>query len=165
MLIALEGPDLSGKTTCFGRLRNNLDGAVFVPSIKSGRRADMSEVERRQEFLWRCLYDERRLYVCDRHVSVSAQVYAIIKGRKLLFDPQWWFDKVHVVYFDVPYSELEKRYRRRGDDFVAVDEIPMICTHYRKVLSSFKNVSVDACNSDSVVAKHVRQAIERWRCG
>lgn len=98
MLVAVEGPDCAGKTTLWNKLRERIH-AHFVPSL-SPSLALMSfapELELRDLAFWKAVYCENALYVCDRHVSVSSQVYAALYNRKAP-DIGAWRSQAHVLY-------------------------------------------------------------------
>lgn len=119
MLVSLEGPDRAGKSTLFQALRadHRLVDAVFVPSLPATKNimAIMGEVEVYAERLWRHLYDPTKLYIVDRHMALSAKVYAQLHGRAVNEFPYWKMQS-WIVYVDVPLSELRRRYAAAKDE-------------------------------------------------
>ena len=152
MIYALDGPDCCGKSTVFQALRDIrcsscrprypcpqgglcrralIDRIAFVPSFPEGY-----ECERTNSGLWEALYDPKRLYVSDRHFSITGAVYSKLYGRPFR-DHKRWRSEVVPVYFDVPVEELRRRHAVRGDaDFDA--ELYSDCVDaYMDVLRTF----------------------------
>jgi hypothetical protein len=113
VIYALEGPDRCGKTTLFKALRRSVD-AAFVPGLPPTH--DFEGGEARSETLWEALYDRNKVYICDRHFSVSDSVYSVIRGRKRR-DYSRWFDRVVPVLVYAPIDELRKRHEEERTEF------------------------------------------------
>jgi thymidylate kinase len=145
MIVALEGPDCCGKTTLFRAVSGRLPGAVFVPSLPVTREllTVMPAVEARQLALWEHLYDPSKLYVCDRHVAVSAPVYDALYCRQAPDIAQHWFREVRPVYLGVPLDELERRYALRGDEYVSKTTLARTLLLYSEVLKKFRCLRLD----------------------
>ncbi len=144
MLVTIEGPDLSGKTTLFKRLQAEGFPAVYVGSSPSTPEllAVMHHIEAKAAFLWDCLYDPSKLYVSDRSVFVTGRVYGAVRGRPYLVDWRKWLPEVFVLYLDVPIDELERRYAVRGDDTVLVEELALQKLGYESVLPDYRHLRV-----------------------
>ena len=143
MILTLEGPDCSGKTTVFNALREkHPDLGVYVPSVPvpAALKPFMAQLELRQDLLWQFLHIPDRLYICDRHVSVSAPVYAAVHGRTFLCDTLHWLPYVHIVYFDLPGHELRRRMLVRGDDSVDSSMLAVIQRQYEYVLGEYEGL-------------------------
>src|SRR4051794_15247147 len=118
VIVALEGMDCAGKSTLLEALRPRIRAARFVQPLPLPKQLMpvMSWVEERQLALWTALYDSKTLYVCDRHVAVSAPVYDEYFGRPCVCEWRAWTQYVHVVYLAVLLGELHNRYAKRGDE-------------------------------------------------
>lgn len=116
MIIALEGPDCCGKTTLFNALQGRIR-AVFVPKVftSPGIFAAMSDVSHRDLDFWEHLYDSNRLYICDRHASVSGPVYNMLRGDRSI-DVSLWTRRVVPIVLNPGREELLRRFRARRDD-------------------------------------------------
>ena len=138
MIFALEGPDRCGKTSLFEELKSCLPNCVFVPRLPVDKSLlpVMRSVEARNDALWRALYDERKLYICDRHLSVSNQVYSLLYDREPL-DVSFWYGRVHPVYLRVPANELARRHAVARDDLFDVKCYEYVCSLYESVLTKF----------------------------
>lgn len=99
----------------------------------------IDEVNLALEHAWRQLYDPGALYVCDRFFAVSDPVYAAYHDRRVV-DYSYWYDKVCVVYLEVPTEELVHRHRLRGDELFDDAAYEQILRRYDEVLASFKHV-------------------------
>lgn len=152
-ILALEGPDLSGKTTAFHAMQSKRLRAKFVPSLTppSELLPFMHLVERRLAEVWRRLYDKNTLYVVDRHFSVTAPVYDVLYGRPPMDVSVWW-KQVTVAYFDVPVAELERRFRVRGDQTFDPVHYEKAKKLYETVIRKFNYVRIDGTKSvDDIV--------------
>ena len=147
MILALEGPDRAGKTTIFHRLAGYFPGVRLVPGapLQACLLPHMAAVEERNSFLWQHLWDGGNT-LCDRHFSVSGQVYDELYGRKPNIDYRCWHHRVVPVYFDVPIAELERRHAATGDDLFDVKRYEEVCKLYAKVLPLYTNYSVVRAN-------------------
>lgn len=155
MIIALEGPDRCGKTTLFLALQGRLK-AKFVPGLPLHRSLMpvMSHVERRQDALWRMLYEPSRLYVTDRHLSVSSLVYSELYNRDPV-DVRFWYDKVQVLYLDVPTKELERRHKLTGDALFDFANYERVKRCYMKALQNFDHAMLDGTMHMELLIDHV----------
>lgn len=137
MIVAIEGPDLAGKSTFFERLRPLLPHAKFVNRLPAAKELmpHFNLVEERNIALWRALYDPTKLYVCDRHFTVSSPVYDSLYGRPPL-DVSGW--KVFVIYLRPSLDELLRRYELRGDELFDASRFSEALALYDKVVSQYK---------------------------
>lgn len=133
MILVLEGPDGAGKTTLFEQLKPLLPKAVFVPTFRTTN-ADMAEVERLADFMWRHLSDPKKLYVCDRHHAVSSLVYGPLYGRQLV-DYSRWHSEMFVVFLDEPNAVLEERSKR--DSVFDWTRSAQVAAAYRELHDTF----------------------------
>jgi len=143
MIISIEGPDCSGKSTLFDALKKVLPAHYVRTTTTPALLAVMSDMETAHLQLWEALYDPSQLYVCDRSLFVSGLVYGKLYGRKLP-DIDGWRSRVHVVYLECLLSELEHRYRSRGDEMFSEHDFRRVLDLYREVLPLFSYIRVDA---------------------
>lgn len=163
MIVALEGPDLSGKTTVFRRLL--VPGAVLFPGLPMDPELlpHMAAVERRQEAVWRALYDPARLYVCDRHFAVTATVYSKLYGRERP-DYSRWYPELRVLYLDAPLELLLARHAERGDLIARPETYAGVLELYNEVLVRFPYVvRLNAALSVHELVLQCMQRIGEWR--
>lgn len=164
MILALEGPDCCGKTTVYEELERRWKGQpdwCFVPRLPNSKAlmAVMPEVELRQAALWCALHDPRRLYVCDRHVCVSAPVYDAVYGRPCHVDGML-VEHIRAVYFEVPGAELLRRYKQRGDDLFDAENYGKLKREYERVLPRFQHTRILATEAPALLA----DIVERYAC-
>ena len=163
MIVALEGPDLCGKTSVFQHLI--VPGAAMCPGLPmdSELMPHMAAVERRQEAVWRALYDPARLYICDRHFVVTSLVYSKLYGRPVP-DYSRWIPELRVLYFDAPLSVLLDRHAERGDRIAQPEHFGRVLELYDEVLRGFECVArLDATLSVHELTLQVMQRIGGWR--
>jgi thymidylate kinase len=164
VIIALEGPDKSGKTTVFHCLQAMRLRAKFVPSvpIHPDLMPVMHHVERRQADLWSLLYDKSKMYVADRHFAVSAPIYDAIFNRPVL-NVSSWIKELFVVYFDVPIPILEQRYRSVGDALFDAKHYAIAKRLYETAIRQFRYVKLDGTRKPELLADEVACLIESLR--
>jgi thymidylate kinase len=146
MIIAIEGVDCAGKTTLFNALRGRVP-AVFVPSLPLPKELwpVMPWVELRQVSLWEHLYDQEKLYICDRSVFTSAPVYDALMRRPFLLDLAPWKPRVRVLYLHLDDDEIRRRFAERGDEHIGVSQASRIKDLYQSlVLPIFPSVQLNA---------------------
>jgi thymidylate kinase len=167
VIFALEGPDRCGKTTVFELLRDKLPEACFVPPIPlpSQLMPVMSYVEQRQAFIWEALYDPKRIYVCDRHFTVSSYVYDSLFGRPHSVDLTPWIPRVRMIYFLCPVQELKRRHLETGDPHFPISKYEQATELYWKASQEvFNGTVIDATQT---AQRSVRLIVEyiRRTCG
>lgn len=161
MILAIEGPDCSGKTTLFKALKW-MPSYVFVPSLPfdSELKPVMHIVEKRQAAVWKYLYNKRVSYICDRHFSVSSVVYDILYNRPV-FDASEWEPEVRVIYLSVPLEELQKRYSIRGDKHFKADRYEKCLEIYKDVLKGFRHTVIDGTKLLGTIVYEAREFIHQ----
>lgn len=115
MILAIEGPDASGKSTMLEALRPKLPAAVFVPSISLPKclYPFAPEVAKMQAQLWNILYDPTKLYICARWLTISCPVYDDLLNRTADYDfPNW---PTIVIYLRPTEEVLRRQALFRGD--------------------------------------------------
>lgn len=162
MIIALEGPDLCGKTTVFNHL--SVPDAAMYPGLPMDPELlpHMAAVERRQEVVWRALYDPAKLYICDRHFVITSLVYSQLYGRPHP-DYTFWYPELRVLYFDAPLGLLLARYKKFGDQIAKAEQYARVLELYREVLQGFKHVALDATLPVHELLGLCEQFIGIWR--
>lgn len=160
MIVAIEGPDCSGKTTLFKRLFSSGAGrrTCWVPRSETNAEtlSCVKSIDRAIEHLWRCLYDRNQQYICDRHFTVSAPVYDELYGRPAA-DYSVWYPIVRVVYLDQPLSFLESRHMLRGDEHFDITHYRRVMALYEKHVRNFKFMRTDGTDVASVA-----EQIQNW---
>lgn len=152
MIVAIEGPDCSGKTTLFNALVGKV-AACFVPGLPLDPRLlpVMDAVEERQIALWGALYDPAQLYICDRSVFVSGVVYAKLYNRPVP-DVSAWISRVRVLYMCTLPQVLMERYKERGDSLFDAANFDRIRKLYNDTISQFEQVSSDGNVNEAIDA-------------
>lgn len=156
MILALEGPDRAGKTSVFDALKGCVD-AVYVPSLSLPDGVPAGLLVSKLAELWEQLYDDSRLYVCDRSLFVSGPVYAALSGSEFPYDWWKWKYRVRVVYIDAPDAVLEARCVATGEPFDAA-RLHRLRECYAEVLKEYKCLRLDGTRS---IESLVREVL-RW---
>src|SRR5271157_807252 len=117
-IITLEGPDRCGKTTAYGWLKMLGLPVRFVdtPKLSVEMFEHIEELEALLMAFWDAIYDPSQVYICDRSLFFSGQVYAKLYGRKVL-DIAKWKRKVVPIYLHCPIDILRQRCNRADDKF------------------------------------------------
>lgn len=158
MIIALEGPDGVGKTTCFEALRasGRFPRAKFV-GVKGGR-----AVERACTDMWRALYDHDTLYICDRFCAVSDNVYSKLHGRPVESSREGWQPEVRLLLLRLPVDELRRRLRERGESELEAWLSAALTDLYETERLHWVNECVDASRPLNVLMDQVSSYIDGW---
>ena len=140
MLIAIEGPDCSGKTTLFNALRGLLD-ARFVERLPLAPELfpHMNAVEARQIALWEALYDDSRTYISDRSCFVTGPVYNSIHSRPDLNFAPHWYQRVVVAYMNTHETAIRKRLGKRGDELFDIGKLKDTIYAYSQHVPKFRH--------------------------
>jgi thymidylate kinase len=150
MILAIEGPDFSGKTSLFNALKKHIPRATFVDRtpFNSKLQKYMEHVEVMQEFLWQKLYDPTKLYVTDRSFCVSSEVYSAYFCRPLLFNPSPWLSHIRVLYLDCSAKTLQARNWASSHPDTQMD-FDNVLAIYNRVLSNYDTIRLIADNADT----------------
>lgn len=166
MLVSLEGPDRAGKSTLFQALRadHRLTDVVFVPSLPATKNimAIMGEVEIYAERLWRHLYDPTKLYIVDRHMALSAKVYAQLNDRSVNEFP-YWKTQSWIVYVDVPLNELRRRYAAAKDELFDDAQYAKLKFLYEQEVRRYQYYRIDGRKSTRDLVELVVPLVESLR--
>lgn len=138
-IVAIEGPNLSGKSTMVHELLKLYPKFVFVPGLplRTELLPVMAAAEERSLALWEALYDPRHVYLCDRHPAVSEAVYSQLNHRKSArIDPEWR-NRIFLVYLRPSLAELNRRLLARGDAFATPSRLQRELDLYDEVSSDF----------------------------
>lgn len=161
MIIALEGPSRSGKSTIFRYLQSTFAGVHYIGRVPTPKQLlpYMEYVEVIQEGLFRELYQADKVYVTDRNFCVSSMVYAQLNSRPSLIDVKPWLSHLRVIYLDVSVGMLQLRNNESTQpdlqvDFVRLKQI------YEDVLPTFHHVRVNGDARVSEIADQVSKAIK-----
>jgi thymidylate kinase len=114
-ILAIEGPDRSGKTTLFNALKMRMPWARRLklhtpPELFPYMRL----VDERELTLMAAMYDPDVTYIMDRSVFVSGQVYAKNRGETPVNVAEWR-SEVYVAYLDVHTDILLRRHEATAD--------------------------------------------------
>jgi thymidylate kinase len=133
MILAIEGPDCSGKTTLFNSLNLN---AIKIPSIPlvPGEMQIYASVEKKLLSLWEAMYSPKKVFLCDRSMFVTSTVYSLLRGREVL-DFSKWYKEVAIVYLDVPEEILISRHDTRGEKDILKHEYRVLRKLYEDILT------------------------------
>jgi thymidylate kinase len=161
VILALEGPDRSGKSSVFEELRQLLPNAVFCASLPVSEELlpVMPQVEARQAKVWEQLYDPKKLYICDRFFAVTGQVYNKLFKRPCLMDYKRWYSELRVAYIVVPMDELERRFKESPDGLVNINMMWKVKEHYMEVLPSLHYDSFYGMRTPKVLAEEISEWI------
>ena len=127
----------------FNALRGKLD-ATFVPGLPIAKELFpvMKLAEDRQIALWEALYDQAKLYICDRSPLVTHNAYSMVYGRRLVSSKLLQRETV-VVYLYVPEAELKRRYSEVGDEHFNSKNYTAMHAAYNHVLRGFRHIVLD----------------------
>lgn len=163
MILAIEGPDKSGKTTLWNALKGRLPGNPWFVGQLPPADGFWPEAELRQEALWSYLHDPAKLYVCDRFFAVSSPVYDRLFKRRTLIAPELWRPRVLVAYVDVPLAELWRRHSAEPDEYISLQQLLTLTRFYKEAVFKFRWFRVVGSVEEGV--DRVKRAVARWGPG
>ncbi len=149
MIVCIEGPDRSGKTTLLKPLTAAL-GAISITRLETSKESakHWPWIEPVYLHLLEQMYFPSLTYVTDRSMTVSAQVYAAVFNRPVLFDPAPWRSREVIVYVETPLSVLQQRWQEEGGNEVfPVGMYQRTIDEYERVLKDYRVVRVDGTKS------------------
>lgn len=141
MIIAIEGPDKSGKTTLLEPLAKALQATIVRRfSTPPELMAAMPHVEVLYLQLFGELYDPSKIYVCDRSPTLSAQVYSKVFDRPSYIDVAPWLGRQVIVYVKTHVNALMERHAKDGDDVFPVRLYERTVAEYEQRLKEYPAV-------------------------
>lgn len=139
-VIALEGPDLTGKTTLLGALQKRLPYAMWpVLSIHYTKKILLepggATINRAMEAFYSSVATMSKTMpaLLDR-CYVSDYVYGRVFGREVDLDSIKWVARQlrpRIVYLYTPVEVLLERLKWRGDDFVSAKTLTGVYEGYQ----------------------------------
>lgn len=148
MIICIEGPDRSGKTTLLLPLAAALNATPITRLETSAAAAKAwPYIEPVYLHLLEQLMQPGVTYVTDRSMTVSAQVYAAVFRRPLLFDPTPWWTRELIVYVDTPLDVLRSRHKAEDSSVFPVELYERTIAEYKRVLKDYRTLRVDGTQS------------------
>ena len=165
MLIGIEGADRSGKTSLLQPLASAL-GAIPITRLETSK--DTAKcwpwIEPVYLHLLEQLYWPSLTYVTDRSMTVSAQVYAAVFNRPVLFDPAPWRDREVVVYVETPLSVLNQRWHEEGGNEVfPLGMYQRVLEEYERVLKDYRVVRVSGVKPMTETIRFLLGALSVFR--
>lgn len=138
MIVAVEGPDCSGKTTLWEALQGKVE-AIFVkrPPLTPEQMSRARELELEDLELWEREHDPSGLYIADRHTAVSALAYGALYGREPL-DTSSWVPRLRVVYLRPTAAQLRARLLERGDSIADPERAAELLAAYDAAVKGFQ---------------------------
>ena len=136
MILIIEGPDLSGKTTAIekiGKFYNR--GFTLKNNFKPKNKQSSEKI---YTHYWRIfkLITHEPFVILDRCFPSQA-VYSYLRGTDELRSKDiMMLDKFAsrtncvYIYLDTNLKELERRYMDRGDEHISIDDLERIKTRY-----------------------------------
>lgn len=144
MIISLEGPDRSGKSTLLEPLANALRTPHIIRKwVTAEVQPHLPLAETIYLQLFAEMYSPRLTYVCDRSPTVSAQVYSRVFERQCRIDPKPWYAREVIVYVNTPIEELQRRHALTGDDCFPAALYQRVIDTYSRVLVDYTTICVD----------------------
>lgn len=136
MVVIFAGPDGSGKSTCFEMLRG--DGVLNASFIKGTRVTGRRNKMIRAQFLISKI-PENDLVIYDRATLLDDLVYSKIIDHtpspmlEIMGYEVYNLRDCLIIYFTADDDILAKRLTERGDEYIKVEDIPVIKEGYNSV--------------------------------
>jgi len=167
VLLIIEGPDLSGKTTAIEKIAKHFNsGFVLKNAYKPKEQRDskiyeqydniLDLIENWEENSW--TESSNDVLILDRFYPSQA-VYSILRGYDELQEPRvellerrlinYEFDVIY-VYLDCSIDLLKCRYKERGDEHISIEQLEMLKTRYDLFYEKCKlnKIKIDTMQKD-----------------
>lgn len=143
MIICIEGPDRSGKSSLLFPLAQRL-GIQPITRLETCKTTAKCwpYIEPIYLHLLEQLIGDRSV-VCDRSMTVSAQVYSRVFDRLCLIDPTPWYERETILYLDTPIDVLQSRARVEGNDVFPLELYERTIDEYQRVLQNYTVIRLD----------------------
>ena len=137
MIIIIDGPDLSGKTTAINIISKYFnDGFVLKNSFKPKNIQSSDAIYNQYWTIFSMCKELDMLVILDRSFPSQA-VYSYLRGKgemqhyEILSLDMWCVKHdVKYIYLDTPVEELERRYDIRGDEHIKKEQLSTIKDRY-----------------------------------
>lgn len=162
MIVCIEGPDRSGKTTLLKPIAEALN-AQAITRLETSKEAAKCwpYIEPVYLHLLEQLMNKDQWYVTDRSMTVSAQVYGAVFNRPVLINPVPWLEREIIVYVETPIDVLKQRWYDEGcNNVFPIELYDKVIVEYKRVLKDYTVVTVDGTQD---VESSVKQATNEIR--
>ena len=137
MIIIIDGPDLSGKTTAINIISKHFNsGFVLKNSFKPKNKQNSYDIYNQYWTIFSMVKELDMLVILDRSFPSQA-VYSYLRGQgemrhvEIISLDKWCVkQEVKYIYLDTPLEELEKRYDIRGDEHITKEQLATIKSRY-----------------------------------
>lgn len=181
-LIIIEGSDLSGKTTIIERVSKALNNGIIIKNAFKPRSKDEAgRIREQYNFMLSLIrksvkLDKNEQFIIMDRFYQSQMVYSFKRGTDEMNDRFYSrFEtrlarienlEVFYVWITAPDSDLEKRFYKRGEDYLKVEELKTINKRYRSIYdkSLLNKIKVDNENESSI-DYHVNRIINLVKNG
>lgn len=144
--LIIEGCDLSGKSTLLEALKNKFDYSICVKNMIKPKNDSWEETVKLQDHYNEMLdipVDHNLFVIYDRYFpSQSCYKFKRDGGKPMEID-NWVMDLDErtaeipslLVILDEDIKVLEERFKKRGEDFLKIDELERVKENYKKYAS------------------------------
>ena len=157
MIIIIDGPDLSGKTTAINIISKHFNsGFVLKNSFKPKNKQSSSAIYSQYWNIFNMVVDQDMLVILDRSFPSQA-VYSYMRGtdemshKEILALDKWCTDiGVLYIYLDTPLEVLKERFKERGDEHITEDQLEALKIRYNifYALSNMKKMKLNTMEPD-----------------
>ena len=156
MILIIEGPDLSGKTTAIekiGKFYNK--GFTLKNNFKPKTKENSEQIYKQYWHIINLIVGED-FVILDRFFPSQA-VYSYMRGEDELFhydisilDSYCSKENFVYIFLDTPVAELKRRYIKRGDEHITLGDLRTIRQRYEDFFGFSKMVKykLDTTESD-----------------
>jgi len=152
MILIIEGPDLSGKSTAIEKISKHFKTGFLLKNLyKPDTKEDDVVIVQYWRMMNMALSFKDSLFIFDRFYQ-SQQVYSVLRGggemgRNELLEIEEFLipHDVYYVQLSCPFTELSERYKKRGDEHVSLQQLKKIWRRYDDCydLCKLKKIKID----------------------
>lgn len=167
MIIAIEGPDGSGKSTVVTHLSRLLP-SVKILQFRHTPAAYLEYIEDLEPVvfsLFEQMYDPASVYICDRFFSVTSRVYAEGRGGECPIDDfdAWVMPELHIILLKTPLEMLITRFKPDNRPIDAGKHLERLQSFYHRVCDDLPVASYTQVNTEQGIGNTVGQVTQICR--
>lgn len=157
MILIVEGPDLSGKSSAIEKISKFYNsGFVLKNAFKPRSLEDTPKIYAQYWNILNIVDNQEGVIILDRFFPSQA-VYSYLRGEDhmsyheiLRLDKFCKNKNILYIYLDTTMPQLEKRYDERGDEHITKDMLTVIKNRYEDFYdqTSMKKIRINTMNKN-----------------
>lgn len=175
ILIILEGVDCSGKSTLAKDIEKVTNASIykFSRTPKDDTELTFEKLKTHYSTFIETISQTKSYYHIADRLHLSQMVYSIKRGKDMIDD--LWFQQFErefimplqhiLVLCSPPQNVVEERMKLRGDDYIKIQEIPILMQRYKEAFekSMLDKIAIDTSKNSFTCAMEVVDYANKWK--